>query len=571
MLTSSDEGKIRLPFAWMASILLLALLLRAIGVDFGLPFWLVNDELPLVGGAMRMLELRNPIPSLNPGPMAILYYPVGLPWLYMVVWAPILMVKWALAGFPPLQFFADRLLSDFSALWVSARVISVVASAGLVLVIMRLAAEIFRDRIASLLAGLFMATSFHHAMLGHFARVWPMTLLLWWFGLWAAYRIYRVGRQRDYLWGGLAAGFGFIVNYVVVLVAVAVGTAHLARHRWIVVNRPVLLHVVIVAAFIVFGLVTSWPSFLRLLGYSSLLRDTFVESAPQATPSFFHLLGFYATVALRADFLLVLTGLLALPILARAAPIFIVIFVAAMAPYVLLVLTGYANDDRYVLPITPLFALAAGGFATLRRPALRKVAIGLATIVIAAQAALLLQLDQLMLRPDTRQVARSWIDDNVPSGEGVINAMRGVMFEQTTKSITLERDLAPGSITYLQRRRLAGANVASGDGGLPREAIQLRVTGAEMLRAHGAEWVLDRLVREGYRWYVVDDLTGPLLDGRFEELIGPRLRLVHRIEPGPPGILPPIFNLTNQFERGTLFDVFRVRHLGPKVEIYQLQ
>jgi hypothetical protein len=398
-----------------------------------------------------------------------------------------------------------------------------------------------------------------------------MTLLLWWIGLWMAWRVYCNGRAHDYLWGGLAAGLGFIVNYVVALAAVAVGTAHLVRHRWIVVNRPVLLHAAIVAAFIVFGLATSWPSFLRLIGYSSLLRDTFVEGAPPAPPGALHLLGFYSTVALRADFLLVVTGAVALPILARAAPLFIAIFVAAMAPYVLLVLTGYANDDRYVLPITPLFALAAGGLATLRHRPLRKVAVSLAAVVIAVQAALLLQLDRLMLGPDTRQVARAWIVDHVPADQGVINAMGLVTFEQTNDAIALERDLAPRSITYLQRRRLAGADIASGGGGKPRAAVQLRVTGEEMLRMHGAERVLDRLVREGYRWYVVDDLTGPVLDGRFEELMAPRLRLVHRIEPGPAGIMPPIFNLTNQFERGTLFDVFRVQHLGPKVEIYRLQ
>src|ERR1041385_6730956 len=106
----------KVPGRWIACILLLAALLRVTGVDFGLPFWLANDELPLVGGAMRMIELRNPIPGMNPGPMEILYYPVGLPWLYLVVWAPVLLAKWVLSGFPGPDAFALSMLSDFTSL-----------------------------------------------------------------------------------------------------------------------------------------------------------------------------------------------------------------------------------------------------------------------------------------------------------------------------------------------------------------------------------------------------------------------------------------------------------------------
>src|SRR5690242_10046940 len=106
--TSADQ---RLPRGWIVTVLLVTVLLRVVGIGYGQPFWLANDELPLVGGALRMLELRNPIPSLNPGPMSILYYPPGLPWLYLVVWSPVLLVEWILSGFVPLQMFADQLLT----------------------------------------------------------------------------------------------------------------------------------------------------------------------------------------------------------------------------------------------------------------------------------------------------------------------------------------------------------------------------------------------------------------------------------------------------------------------------
>jgi len=53
--------------------------------------------------------------------------------------------------------------------------------------------------------------------------------------LWAAWRIYRDGRERDYVWAALAAGLGFAFNYVGVLISLAVAIAHVARHRRIVI------------------------------------------------------------------------------------------------------------------------------------------------------------------------------------------------------------------------------------------------------------------------------------------------------------------------------------------------
>jgi hypothetical protein len=145
------------------------------------------------------------------------------------------------------------------------------------------------------------------------------------------------------------------------------------------------------------------------------------------------------------------------------------------------------------------------------------------------------------------------------------------MFDQTRNAIALERDLAPNSLSYLQRRRLEGAQVTTSRGAPPREAIQIRITGPEMLRRNSPHQLLDHLIGQGYRWYVVDDMTGPVADGSFEELLMSRFELIHRIEPGDPEVQAPMFNFTNQFDRSTLFDVFRVRHLGPRVDIYRLR
>jgi hypothetical protein len=245
------------------------------------------------------------------------------------------------------------------------------------------------------------------------------------------------------------------------------------------------------------------------------------------------------------------------------------IFAISLAPYAILVLTGYADDDRYILPFTPIFALAVSGLLTLRHATLRTVAVALIVTLVAVQMVALGQLDRLMMRPDTRELARTWIDEHVPRNEGILANMRAMTFEQSARSVELTKEVAPASLTYLQRRRLAGATVSSG-GSRERDAFHLQIAGPEAFRTFEPRRLFERFRAEGYRWYVVDDLTSPNQNGDFYELLRLHLRHVASIEPGPADVRAPIFNLTNQFKVGGPFNVFRVHHLGPRIDIYRI-
>jgi hypothetical protein len=559
----------KLPRHWILFVLLVAVLLRIIGIGYGQPFWLANDELPLVGGALRMIELHNPIPSFNPGPMSILYYPPGLPWLYLVIWTPQIALQWIFFGLPPLQIFSDRLLSDLTSIWTTARLVSAAFSVATVWVVMRLTAEALKDRVAALIAGLLMATSFHHGMLGHFARVWPSTIFFFWWGLWATWRIYEQGTKRDYIWAALAAGFGFAVNFVGVLISFGAALAHIARHRRLVVDRPILVHAVIVAIFIAVVAAASWNDILRLMGFSSFLAKIPGVSDQHGVLQVGYLLEYYFFTLLKSDALLVAAGLVGLPLLLRKAPFLVCLFFVVFAPYWTMILTGYANDDRYILPLTPIFAIAGGSLAMVSWPAWRRAALAVLVAIIVVQGALLGQLEYLMMRPDTRMLARGWMQEDVPANEGVIDALRSVTFEQTLRAVELERDLAPGAISYLQRRRLAGVKLSSGGGGRQLDAVNIRQIGPEALQTRSPEQLLQLLISAGYRWFVADDLSGPVGDGQFEKLLLSRARLIETINPGSDIHFGPVFNLTDQFERGASFDLFRLQHLGPVVKIYR--
>jgi hypothetical protein len=548
-------------------VLALAAAVYGTGIGYGMPYWMVNDELPLIGGALRMLELQNPIPSLNPGPMQILYYPPGLPWLYLIIWTPILAIQWIAAGFPAPQAFADHVLADLGPLWLAARWLSVAFALGTVWVVMQLTREILNDRRASVLAGVLMATSLHHALLAHFARAWPATVFFFWWGLWAAWRIYADGRRRDYVWAALAAGLGFAVNYVGVLVSIAVAAAHVLRHRRLVVDRAVLLHAAIVAAFLAVILAASWQNFLRLGGFSSILSALpgVEANRPQGQPG--AVLIFYAQTLAKVDPVLMAVGGLGLFVLARRAAIFLLLYAAAFAPYALLLITGFVDDDRYILPLTPLLAISAGalvGAVWARAPAL---GLACAVLVVAFPLAAAIQVDRLLLRDDPRLLAR---DRLLGAREGgIVSVMRAVKFPQDKGSLALQASLDPDSLSARDRRRLAGAPAPASDvEGVT--ALHLWQLTPAKLRGRSGESLYDELSARGYRWYVRDDL---MTEGAvaLDETVRRRARKVATFAPGPEGSHGPIPNLTDQFARGGAIHLFRIERLGPVVEIWQMQ
>lgn len=558
------------PTAALAAIFALALGLRLVGLDYGLPFWIVNDELPLVGGAMRMLELRNPIPSLAPGPMSVLYYPPGLPLFYLPFFLATLAVEWIAAGFPSQEAFVRQILSDPSGPWRVARVLTAVSGAATAVVVAKLAAEIFRDGRAGVIAGLLFACSFHHNLLGHFARVWTPTVFLFWVCMLGAWRIYATGRRRDYVLAALGAGLGFAVNYLGVLAVLAAGFAHLVRHRRLVVDRNILLLAVIVAAFIVVFIALYWQNFMRLVGYSPLLADIAQVAGRGQILPLERMLQHYGGVLWKTDPSVAVLGAVGLAWCAYRAPAALVGGLLACGAYLAVIFASSADDDRYILPATPLLMIAGAGFAAAvwRRNAVAGAAI--AVLAVAMPLAASAQFARLLLTPDTRIAARAWVLANAAPDEGIANAMRAVGFEQTRESLTLQSGFEEDAMTALQRRKLAGQDVRTGGGGREVNAVTVvrqRETDDPSLGAR----FYGELYAAGYRWYLADDLVDDPLRRPLDPIVRARGERVARFAPAEDDRQGPLLNLSDQLERTQFLDIFRIERLGPVVEVWRMR
>ena len=99
-----------------------------------------------------------------------------------------------------------------------------------------------------------------------------------------------------------------------------------------------------------------------------------------------------------------------------------------LAPYVIVyfvyISTWKELADRYLLPIVPLLLLLAARVCVelvdLARPRARRVAVPAAVVVLAVALVLPLAdsiaFDRALSGTDTREVAREWIQRNVPAG-----------------------------------------------------------------------------------------------------------------------------------------------------------
>src|SRR3989344_5711226 len=60
----------------LGAIMVFAFLVRIVGIGYGLPLWLFDDEPSLVTSALKMLESKTLIPRLNQEEFKqLLYYP----------------------------------------------------------------------------------------------------------------------------------------------------------------------------------------------------------------------------------------------------------------------------------------------------------------------------------------------------------------------------------------------------------------------------------------------------------------------------------------------------------------
>jgi hypothetical protein len=483
----------------LVAVLLLAAILRAAGIGFGLPHTLARpDEDAAVTIALRFFT-RTLNPDFFDWPSLFMYAVAALFVLYFNVG------RW-------MDWFSYE--GDFIALapvypaplFLLARTVSVVTGVATVWTVHRIGAVLF-DRPTALVSAFFMAVAPLHVRDSHFGvtdvpATWLVTVSFLWTAAFA-----RSRRPRAVILAALFAGLAASTKYNAALIALpAVWVIARARVESVPrrVARVAVFGGVATAAFFAgtpYALF-EWQEFLASLSsISAHLRDGHVADAGPAW--LVHL-----TSSLRYG--------LGLPMLLTSAAGFVLILwrrpdvgtSVALFPLTYFVIIGMGRTAfaRYIIPVLPFCCIAAGyavttlamrlAARTQAAAALGAVAAGLAAMIALPAMTNAVRTDWLLAQTDNRLIAAEWIHRAFPHGASMYQSgstyghvqMRTAGYsiadrypqfifdEATGKFLTPDHASAMPDLIVIQRSPLAYSEVPPGIGAIASTHYVLRQT-----------------------------------------------------------------------------------------------
>ncbi len=400
------------------------LLLRVIGLDFGLPFIYDPDEPDFVGRAWQMVTTGD----LNP-------HWFGHPGTTVMYAFAALFKGYGALAFPDLAAASTAFLTEPSRFYLLARVVIVLLAFGTLVLTWQLARRVAGDT-AALLAAALLAVAPLQVQYSRLARPDLLMSFLVLASVLCALQIAREGRWRDYLAAGFLLGLAIATKYPaviaapVIVLAHALGQGNQGRPVWARVERLFGAGGATMAGAFV-------GSPYLFLEWRLVIENVVKEARPYhlggTSDGFLSTLWWYLDGTLLANLGVVgllLAALGALSVLAKCfskegrsgeiqAALLVLTFPLLFIPFIASLSLRW---DRWLLPALPfLCVLAALGFrevAALLR--YRVLALALALLAISLPAVDAVLWTRAVAKPDTRTLAYHWLLENVPADSRVL-------------------------------------------------------------------------------------------------------------------------------------------------------
>lgn len=427
------------PHASLWLILLAAFLLRVAGISFGLYY---PDEPLVVNHALAFGT-----GDLNPH---MFYFPTLFPYILFALYG-VFYVLGFLASFfhKPDDLLALVLSSPDIFYWIG-RFVSVVFGTWTVAAVYGLARE-YKDDKTALAAASFMAVCFLHVRDSHFA---VMDVTLTFFMTVCVYFLFRYlnGKgRRNLFWAAFTAGVASSVKYNAFILCAPIALAYFLSPVFSTRNlvRDAFFCVMLMlSAFFIFSpfVILDFKNALRFIQHLYSINSHYhFPWWHHARMIFFSLGGalpFLALAGLGVDGVLV----------GRKKWLFFVL----PTLYYLMIAKAGQPFERYVLPILPFGVIWAAIFLSRFWS---KAFFWLCVITVLTVLPKVLWSDALFLRKDTRDLAREWVEKNIPSGSvlviqdpGRVPRLNIPKEEVREKLMALKKE--PNSLLGVKQKRL---------------------------------------------------------------------------------------------------------------------
>lgn len=559
----------------VALVTLAGLGLRLFAIGHGLPHQYVPDESTMVGGALRMGATQSLQPST-------FIYPALLMYLFAGEYLGLLVVGRLTGLFASIAHFKECAFTDPTLFYLLPRLAIALIGAATIPLTYWVGRRLYGPWPA-VVAAVLVAVSVMHVQMSHQARHW-VPISFWALTvLWASLNIAERGRRRDYIFAGLLVGLTASTSFNGFLLMAIPLTAH-----WVHIRKrdiPIRNYRYHLPMFMTIMLAP--VVFFALNPYILLQLDRFVSFHSHGDSSiggqivghysnFFQEKNgftFFAHATVTYEPAITILGFIGAALALRRFPFTApVVLLYPIFHYFMFATTSPSLEQRYMLPGVVLWALPAGlAGAELAKWALGKgsrlrVSITAAVIVFIVILVSIpsLRYDELLARPDTRTLAKEWIEKNIPAGSDIAVESYSPPLTPDLETLRAQQLAAPRSLGS-RDQWLLEKGLPSGETAFKLSRLNLIDTSPKV------DNLSPYLANHPHRYYVVTDFRwksehqGHLA---LKDYLASHGRLLATISPSPEaGYIPS--DMLNNMEN-PLVELWKVEMPGPVVEIYEV-
>lgn len=533
------------------SILALAFLLRIVGIGYGLPLAVVNDDAPFTLGALLMIKLQTILPALHPEFESVLYYPPYFSYLLLVPFTILLGIQYLLWHGDP-ALFQYHLIQDLSPFFMTARLVNVILGTLSVYFVYRIAHTFFRSKIAAAAAAFLLATSLLHIALSMTSRQWLPVAFFLVTTLFILTRGWSM--KRRYLGAFITAGIGMGFSSIIALSCVLIGMYYLLfdARRWRSMLRDLPLFIF---GSVVFLMLSAAAWLLYHGGNNFTGTITFLDSSKSILGLFASPLQVISMIVFSEPVLVVLSagGLMYCVFFAKRVGILIAGFFAI---YTAIFYIFFYIESRFVVPLIPFLSIL-GGYAIARLWNRRSTVFLCILLIIPGVVAI--RLSYLALQGDTREHAREWVTLNLESSDRVL-VFSSALHVPTQKAAVEElRSIDPGAL-----RQIDEADAAINNAEAPHVLNNLTSISNQDFSAELPQYAK----QHGYAYLVLEprSLVGAPAMARGLMSLTADASIVARFD----GFETPMSVWASSFTE-PFTSLFQPKLLGPDIVIYRLR
>ena len=265
-------------------------------------------------------------------------------------------------------------------------------------------------------------------------------------------------------------------------------------------------------------------------------------------------------------------------LLARRRLAMALVLIPAPVAFILFMGTQQRFFGRWLMPIFPIVAvLGAYGAVELARWLARSRRIpaalagaAVAILLLSQSLVAVLHNDEVLSRPDTRDLTRAWMVKHIPAGGKVV--IEPVVAEDWARDIGTSLGLTTTGERWV---RFATSLTDLDPQGNPLPAGQLRFVLVDEYERTLRPALLDEYVREGFCWLVVGSLQAGRVFAQpraapgaiaYYQALATRARLLYHVRPFAAGAAAVPFN----FDWSIDYFPRQYRHPGPEMSVYRL-